>query len=615
MKAEQALLVIHMKKLIIILFFLTSLPVLAQKQGKVVSNDTRLKGLDTAFQHVLKTWHAAGFAVAVVEKNKIIYAKGFGYRNVERKLPVTPNTVFAIGSCTKAFTASLIGLLQKEGKVNLDKPVNSFMPSIRFYNDNMNNSITLRDMMSHRTGLPRHDISWAFFPTQSSDSILQRIQYQEPTAPVRQIFQYNNFMFAAQGAITEKLTGKKWEESIAEKFFIPLGMSASNTSIEEMVKGNEPATGYEAYQDSIIRKVDYDHFGGMSPAGAINSSVNDMAKWVTAWINGGRFNSKEIIPADYYRQAISSQMVVNSNLPTPKEPGLYFSNYGLGWFLSSYKGHYRVEHGGNVPGFSASTCFFPSDSIGIVVLTNQTDSGVPAVVRNLIADRLLGNQYDDWSSALRFQYAKAKAEEQDQVKAANVPHKHFLPTHPLADFTGSYFNPGYGRFKVYLRHDSLFTKTIAGSGWLRHYNYDSFDFFNKDRFYGLDTTAMPFRIQFLMNAQGNIEGVSGLYEPGLKPIVFTKEMEAIAVTPKDLQKYAGDYDLAGATIKIYTKGANTLYALVPGQPEYELVALGKDKFGIKVLTGYFAQFELDAFGKVVDYILIQPNGNYKATKR
>lgn len=230
---------------------------------------------------------------------------------MEKKLPVTPNTLFAIGSCTKAFTASLIGVLQKEGKVDLDKPVNSFMSPVRFYNDAMNNTITLRDMMSHRTGLPRHDISWYLFSTLSRDSILQRIQYQEPTAPVRQTWQYNNFMFAAQGAIVEKLTGKTWEENIRNNFFTPMGMNSSNTSISELEKSAEPATGYEAYHDSIIRKQEYYHINAMAPAGAINSSVNDMANWVITWINGGKFKGKEVIPANYYSQAISSQMVIN----------------------------------------------------------------------------------------------------------------------------------------------------------------------------------------------------------------------------------------------------------------------------------------------------------------
>ena len=185
----------------------------AQKQ----KTDARFAGLDTAFARVLKDWHAAGFAVAVVEKNQIIYAKGFGYKDYENKLPVTPQTLFAIGSCTKAFTASLLGLLREDGKVDFDKPVRNYLPELKFFKDELNDHITLRDMMCHRTGIPRHDFSWYYFQTQSRDSLIQRIQYLEPFTGLREKWYYNNFMFLAQGVVTEKITHKSWEENMKEK--------------------------------------------------------------------------------------------------------------------------------------------------------------------------------------------------------------------------------------------------------------------------------------------------------------------------------------------------------------------------------------------------------------
>ena len=168
-------------------------------------------------------------------------------------------------------------------------------------------------MMCHRTGLPRHDYSWYFFPTDSRDSLMRRIQFQEPSAGIREKYQYNNFMFMLQGLIVEKVTGKSWEENISEKFFKPLGMSGSNLSIESLEKSDDAAFGYRLRSDSIIEKVDYYHIRGMSPAGSINSSVNEMAKWVITWINGGKFEGKEIIPASYISEAISSQMVASQH--------------------------------------------------------------------------------------------------------------------------------------------------------------------------------------------------------------------------------------------------------------------------------------------------------------
>lgn len=605
-----------MKTLILLLCCVITLNSFAQKSKNQI-RDNRFDGLDTAFERVLKNWHAAGFAVAVVEKNKVVYEKGFGYRDVEKKLSVTPNTLFAIGSCTKAFTASLIGLLEKDGKVDIDKPVNLYMPGLKFFNDPMNNTITLRDMMSHRTGLPRHDYSWYLFSSSSRDSILQRIQYQEPTAPVRDKWQYNNFMFAAQGAIVEKLTNKSWEENVRQSFFIPLGMVNSNFTIKDWKAYGESSLGYGVKKDSIIKKLDYYNIAAMSPAGAINSSVHEMANWVITWINGGKYNGKEIIPSKHFTEAISPQAIIAPGLPTKEKPDVFFSTYGFGWFLASYKGHYRVEHGGNIDGFSASTCFFPTDSIGIIVLSNQNSSTVPGIVRNLIADRMLGIKYFDWNNDVKKSADKAKSTQDEAKKSATSNRKlNTTPTHPLKDYEGVYNNPGYGNFEVYLNKDSLFAKGGDNVLWLRHYHYDVFDIFGKDPKEGIDTAdAGPVKIQFQMNTAGDIETLTVPFEAGLKPIVFTKQLKAKDIKKEDLQKYTGEYELNGATIKIYIKNDKTLYALVPGQPEYELVPIDKDKFGLKVISGYYIQFSVNDKNKVTDLTFIQPNGNFKAAKK
>ncbi|MDQ6756178.1 MAG: serine hydrolase [Bacteroidota bacterium] len=605
-----------MKTICLLLCCAITLITSAQKSNDQ-KNDKRFAGMDTAFARILKDWHVAGFAVAVVEKNKIIYEQGFGYRDVEKKLPVTPNTLFAIGSCTKAFTASLIGLLQKEGKVDIDKPVELYLPSLKFFNDPMNNTITLRDMMSHRTGLPRHDLSWYFFSSGSRDSILQRVQYLEPTAAVRDKWQYNNFMFAAQGAVVEKLTGKSWEENVRENFFKPLGMVNSNFTIKDWGGYNDASIGYGIKKDSIIKKLDYYNIAAMSPAGAINSSVHEMANWVITWINGGKYNGKEIIPANHYTQAITSQSIVGGGLPTKEKPDLFFATYGFGWGMNSYKGHYRVEHGGNIDGFSASTSFFPTDSIGIIVLSNQNGSSVPSIVRNLLADRLLNQKYFDWNNDIKKQAQKNKMAEAEAKKSSVSNRKlNTSPSHSLKEYTGAYNNPGYGNFEVHLNKDSLFAKGGENTLWLRHYHYDVFDILVKDKEGEIDTAEVaPFKFQFQMNTSGDIESLSVPFEAGLKPIVFTKQLKAKDVNKEELQKYTGEYNLNGATVKIYIKNDKTLYALVPGQPEYELVPVDKDKFGLKVISGYFVQFSVDDKNKVTDLTFIQPNGNFKAIKK
>lgn len=605
-----------MRSFITFLLLIGCFVVSAQKKATTPVNP--LAGIDSTLERILKERKGAGFAVAVIQKDKIIYAKGFGYRDYEKKLPVTPNTLFAIGSCSKSFTALLMGLLNKDGKLQYDHPVTEYLPGFRFFNDDMNRLITVRDLMCHRTGLPRHDLSWYLFNTDSRDSMIQRMQYQEPTAGIRQVFQYNNFGFLLQGMIAQKLSGKSWESNIREKIFTPLGMTASNTSIKEMEKSPEPSLGYELYKDSIIKKMDYYNINAMGPAGSINSSVNEMAKWVMMWINGGKINGKDVFPGDYLKEATSSQMIVGSGYPGPDRPDIHFANYGFGWFLASYRGHYRVEHGGNIDGFSASTCFFPSDSIGIIVLSNQNSSAIPAIVRNTIADRMLKQKPVDWLADRNEADAKAKAAEKEmQAKTASTRKPGTKPSHDLKDYEGLYTHPGYGTMEVDLINDSLFAFTPNNKIWLRHYHYDVFEIFGVDKTTGIDTSLKSqLRVQFQMNQLGEINAALMSLEDGLKEMEFTRKPKGKALTRDELKKFEGVYEMApGEEAKIYLKGENTLYAFVEGQPEYELVAVDKNKFVIKTLSGFSLLFIEDEKGEVTAVSFSQPNGTFKANKK
>ncbi|MBI5373120.1 MAG: serine hydrolase [Sphingobacteriales bacterium] len=605
-----------MKNLFYLLALLSLNPCFAQK--KTAKPADPLAGIDTVLQRVLKDRKAAGFAVAVVSKNKVIYAKGFGYRDYENKLPATANTLFAIGSCTKAFTASLIGLLNKENKLEYDKPARDYLPALHFFNNELDNGVTVRDMMCHRTGLPRHDFSWYLFNTVSRDSLLQRIRYQEPTAPLRQTWQYNNFMFLAQGMIAEKLTGRSWENNVKEKIFIPLGMNASNFSVNDLAKSPDAAFGYSLYKDSLIRKSDYYAINAMGPAGSINSNVTEMSNWVITWINGGKFNGKEILPPAYTKEAMSSQMVISAGLPDPEIPDAHLANYGFGWMISSYRGHYRVEHGGNIDGFSASTCFFPADSIGIIVLTNQNGSALPGIVRNTIADRLLQLKTIDWNGRtnLAWQKAKTAAKEAQQTVISNRK-TGTSPSHAPADYTGLFNHPGYGTFEIISRKDSLIMLTQNGEAWLRHYHYDVFEVLPIDKKEGIDTTGKDnLKARFQVNNAGEIGSVFLPLQPGLKDLEFTRKAKAKELSKEELGRFTGEFEFApGKGVKFYLKGDKTLFAFIEGQPEYELVAVDKNKFDLKVLPGYSALFEENEKGEILSVSFIQPNGTFKAKKK
>ena len=579
------------------------------------TTDKRLAGLDTFINRVLKEWHASGCAVAIVDRNNVILSKGFGYKDYAQRIPVTENTLFAIGSCSKAFTSTLLGMLVKEGRLDLDKPVHDYLPELKFNNDGLTLHVTARDMMCHRTGLPRHDYSWYGAKT-TRDSLIYRIRFLEPNAELRQRYQYNNFMFLAQGVLAEKLNGKKWEVLVKEKIFDPLGMSSSDFSILDLQKANDFSYGYRELKDSVL-KMDYMNIDPIGPAGSINSNANDMSKWLMTWINGGKYNGKEIIPASYVAQAMSSQMAIGSALPTKEVPDVSFANYGLAWTLVSYRSHYRVEHGGNIDGFSASTCFFPADSIGVVVLVNQNGSAVPGIIRNTIADKMLGLPYRDWNKFQKDAFERNRQAAKLKQNTDSLNRKpNTKPSHILNDYTGIYDNPGYGQMQVLLKKDTLWVEYNSSNGktYLDHYHYDVF------KVRSIDPTddegdGDANKVRFTINNKGDIASIETQMEPAVKDIVFTKLPPVIKLEKTDLQKYTGEYQLNNVVVKVYIKGDNTLMVLVPGQPDYELVPTKKDEFDFKTLQGFSLKFEVNEKNEVASLSFVQPNGVFKATKR
>ena len=573
--------------------------------------DKRLKGLDSELEKVLKKLEEPGFAVAIVENDQILYSKGFGYRDYENKIKVDSNTLFAIGSATKSFTSSLLGVLREDEKLDFEDSPIDHINELRFYNSQMNDVISIRDMMSHRTGLPRHDASWYFFPTFSKDSLVSRVKHHKPFTSVRNQWWYNNFMFMLQGVVAERITNKTWSENIKEMIFDPLGMTRSNTSIAELENSENAAFGYS--QD--FKKMDYYKIAGMGPAGSINSSVNEMSKWLITWINKGEYKGKKILPPNYTEEAISSQSVVVANLPDEDNPGLHLTNYGYGWFLSSYKGHYRVEHGGNIDGFSTSAAFYPSDKVGIIVLSNQNASNTPSIVRNIISDRMLDVKKTDW---LKYHFDKLKEaeliqkeldknEDSNKIKGTN-------PSRSMNEYEGEYTNLGYGTFDISMKNDSLFMKIPNKTFWLSHHHYDTFlPYELKNGKVNLEDESVIF-ITFSADQLGEIKKLSTGLEPAIEePIYFDRKIKPIDIETSELDKYVGDFKFMKNTCKTYLK-EDVLYVFVPEQPEYRLNPIGKHLFSIEKLDGYKIKFDVSENEKVTHISFVQPNGTFKYKK-
>ena len=393
-------------------------------------------------------------------------------------------------------------------------------------------------------------------------------------------------------------------------------MKRSKTMISGMKESSNKAYGYSLDADRNIEKTDYYDIAGMSPAGSINSSVNDMSQWLITWINKGKYKDQQIIPEDYIKEAMSSQAVVASGVPSDELPNVHFVNYGYGWFLHSYKGHYMVEHGGNIDGFSASVGFYPSDKIGVVVLANQNGSAVPSLVRNTVADYMLNVEKTEWAKKHKEDLEEA-LEAQDKVmedkETSNV--KNTRPSHAKLDYTGFYENAGYGKFEVTVENDSLMTTLNDEKIFINHFHYDTFELIDySDGKVDSTEIGSSLKVNFKTNESGDIESLTTSIEPTTEAIVFKRTPNTIEVDAKTLEQYVGNYDLAGQVVKFYIKDENILYAFLKGQPEYELVPTDEHKFNLKILDGYKVEF-VEVKGMITTVKIIQPNGVFSAKKK
>lgn len=572
----------------------------------LVSANVHAQNFDGYEQYVnnaMKDWKVQGCAVAVVKNGKIIYSKGFGLRDVKNQLPVTTNTLFAIGSCTKAFTAATVNMLVDDGKLDLDKPIINYFPWFKLWDEYVTAHITARDLLCHRSGLPRHDLVWYGADDLPRKELISKMQYLEPSTGFREKWQYQNGMFATAGYLVELVDGKSWEEFTQTRILNPLEMKNTNFSVYEMQKSGDFSKPYSEKNDAV-QEIPFRSITATGPAGSINSSVTEMANWVIMQLSGGKFNEKQIVSEASINQMQSPQMVMPSGI----SDDVFYSSYGMGWMITSYRGHLRVEHGGNIDGFSASVCLLPKDSAGIVVLTNMSGTGLTSVVRNYTIDRIAGLSETDWNKKLLEPLNKAKETQKENDSKPDLNRvEGTTPSHKMSDYTGKYTHPAYGEIEITGKDDKLGVNFHWLNAMFKHYHYDVFINSEDDEFGKM-------KITFHTSDKGEINKVSAPLQDGVKDIEFTRVVKVVKTEKNDLLKYTGEYEISGMTIKIALRGETTLMMSVPGQPDYELIPVGNEAFNIKGLDGYSTKFVVDG-DKATDLILNQPNGVFTAKRK
>ena len=305
--------------------------------------------IDRYVDSLLKEWNVPGLALGIVYKDQLIYAKGYGYRDVQNKLPVDSKTIFPIASNTKLFTATAAVMLEEEGKLSLDKPVRTYMPSLNFYNDELNTKVTLRDMLSHRTGLPRYDGIWVASPFTRKETVA-KVAYMKPVLGFREGYIYNNMMFASAGAVMENVTGKSWENIIREKIFQPLDMKTTCFTDEEMMKTNNYSLSYFEPDSTsrLLPEMYAAQSDALGPAGTIKSNIEEMSHWMIAQLNGGKYKGVQAIPGDAIKQTLIPNNIADRQ---GKWDELSNSLYTLGRTIQTYKGYKIATHTGSIDGF------------------------------------------------------------------------------------------------------------------------------------------------------------------------------------------------------------------------------------------------------------------------
>jgi len=568
----------------------------------------RLKDFDQYMAQTLKDWNTPGACVGIVIKNKLVFVKGYGYRDYEKKLPVTANTLYQIASNTKLFTTIATGVLVDQGKLDWDKPIKNYVSSIQFYNDDLTNTVTIHDMLSHRTGISRHDLIW-YKSDFSRKELFEKLKYLEPSQPIRQGFLYNNLMYAASGYIIELLTRKTWEDFVRENIFTPLGMSSTVFSIEDMTKQPDYGVPYNEKRDTNIlyRIPFYEETGGLGPAGSIISNVNDMSHWLIALMNDGKYEGKQVLPSSAVKSSLMPSVVLpNTNLE--KGYGEILNPvYCIGRQQSSYRGHLLVYHGGDLPGFHSQISYMPQDSIGVVVFVigDQSASLYNTISYN-VYERLLGLTLTPWSERLlkeRNEGKKLSREARGKAGFGRV--EGTKPSHPLEDYPGQYENPAYGTISINTKDTALQFKLHHIVLPLHHFHYDRFDT-PDDEENGL------YSLNFKTNPQGDIDRfVISLDE---NEATFIRKPDSSLYDLKTLSLYAGKYEFAGTIINVDLKNENELFISIPGQPTIELVPYKQRIFHTKEFADMTIEFILKN-GQVTAMKEKDPSGEYEIKKK
>ncbi|KAJ3011181.1 UNVERIFIED_CONTAM: hypothetical protein HDU68_001801 [Siphonaria sp. JEL0065] len=407
------------------------------------------EALSREIEEVRVDWNTAGLAVGVVQDGKLVFGKGFGVRN-EHGDSVTCDTLFAIGSTTKAFTSFTFGTLVDDGKIDWETKITN-VSNVQFQDPIAHSQANFIDLMSHRTGLPRHD--FLFYVAKSVNDINSKIKYLQPSKEFRESFQYNNHMFNLVGSISGKLYGSSWGKLVHERVLKPLRMTRTETDFSLLQTHKDHSRGFRTVKGKLVA-YPYEGIGGLveneEPDGSMVSSVNDLAKWVTLINNKGiHGNGTRLISEAQFSKITTPHIIVPNR--TPDDYPVQLSSYGLAWTIESYRGVTSIQHGGAVEGFTTMILTFPAKNAAVIALSNANSDVSPALfLGNIVTDRVLFPEVSyDWSGIFKNKLREAEhAREEARKETIKKRKKESLPSFGLSKYEGIFTHAVYGTIQL-----------------------------------------------------------------------------------------------------------------------------------------------------------------------
>jgi CubicO group peptidase (beta-lactamase class C family) len=431
--------------------------------------------LDAYVRRAVEEWRIPGLAIAVVKDDSVVFAKGYGVRELGKPGMVDAGTRFAIGSTTKAMTAVALGMLVDEGKVRWDEPVITYLPGFRVGDPYVTRELTVRDLLTHRGGLGNADQLWAS-ADYTTEEITRRVATLAPAYSLRSRFIYQNIMYAVAGEVIESASGMPWAKFVRARIFAPLGMNGTEATIAELEGQANVATPHMEIGDTI-RPVMNRPVDAVGPAGSVWSSVGDMAKWARFILDSGRVGGKRLLSEAAFREILSPQVIAPRDIySTTTLVRPHFFTYGLGWFLHDYQGQAVAMHTGSIDGMSALIGLIPDRRLGVYVLANLDHAELRHALMYRVFDMYSGTPPRDWSKDLLVLYgglerqADSTRRQQEQRRVADT-----RPSLPLERYAGTYTNQTYGDVVVTVRQGALqFAFGRGRVGALTHWHYDTF---------------------------------------------------------------------------------------------------------------------------------------------